>query len=59
MSNQRSEIDELEMIRKLLILGLIRTGLTQDELGAALGIHGTTIGRMFPKGLLKDIAKRS
>ncbi|KLE32715.1 hypothetical protein [Aurantiacibacter gangjinensis] len=59
MSNQRSEIEELEMIRKLLILGLVRTGLTQDELGAALGIHGTTIGRMFPKGLLKDVAKRS
>ena len=59
MSNQRSEIDELEMIRKLLILGLVRTGLTQDELGAALGIHGTTIGRMFPKGLLKEVAKRA
>lgn len=58
MSSQRSEVEELEMIRKLLILGLVRMGLTQDELGAALGIHGTTIGRMFPKGLLRDISKR-
>ena len=58
MSSQRSEQQELEMIRKLLILGLIKLGLTQDELGAALGIHGTTIGRMFPKGLLKDVAKK-
>lgn len=59
MSAQRSELDELEMIRKLMIVGLVRFGLTQDEIGAALGIHGTTIGRMFPKGLLKDISKRS
>ncbi|WFL76831.1 hypothetical protein P7228_12610 [Altererythrobacter arenosus] len=58
MSERKSELEELEMIRKLMIVGLIRLGLTQDELGSALGIHGTTIGRMFPKGLLKDIAKK-
>ena len=49
---------ELATIRKLLILALLKSGLTQDELGAALGVHGTTIGRMFPKGALKEIGKK-
>lgn len=49
---------ELATIRKLLILARLNTGLTQDELGAALGVHGTTIGRMFPKGALKVVGKR-
>lgn len=50
---------ELATIRKLLILALLNSGLTQDELGAALGVHGTTIGRMFPKGALKGVGKRA
>ena len=58
MSDQRTEVDELEMIRKLLILGLVKLGLTQDELGAALGMHRTTIARMFPSGFLKDLGKK-
>lgn len=49
---------ELVTIRKLLIVALLNSGLTQDELGAALGVHGTTIGRMFPKGALKSIGKK-
>ena len=58
MSEQRTEIAELEMIRKLLIVGLTKLGLSQDELGAALGMHRTTIARMFPNGLLKEIGKK-
>jgi hypothetical protein len=58
MSEQRTELEELEMIRKLLILGLVKLGLTQDDLGAALGMHRTTIARMFPTGFLKDVAKK-
>ena len=58
MSERQTEVEELEMIRKLLILGLVKLGLTQDELGAALGVHRTTIARMFPPGLLKDVGKK-
>jgi DNA-binding XRE family transcriptional regulator len=58
MSEQRTELEELEMIRKLLILGLVKLGLTQDELGAALGMHRTTIARMFPTGFLKEVGKK-
>mgnify|MGYP002777094916 FL=1 len=52
-------IKELATIRKLLILALLNSGLTQDELGAALGVHGTTIGRMFPKGALRAVARKA
>lgn len=58
MSDPRTDVAELEMIRKLLIVGLVKLGSTQDELGAALGMHRTTIARMFPNGFLKEIAKK-
>lgn len=58
MSDQRTELKELEMLRKLMILGLVKLGSTQDELGAALGMDRTTISRMFPKGFLRDVGKK-
>lgn len=52
------ELDELVTIRKLLVLALLRSGMTQTELGAALGMHRTQIGRMFPKGGLAEANKK-
>lgn len=52
------ELDELVTIRKLLVLALLRSGMTQSELGAALGVHRTQIGRMFPKGALSEANKK-
>lgn len=52
MSKESSELNELAIIRKLLVLALLRSGMTQAELGAALGVDRTQIGRMFPKGAL-------
>ena len=59
MSGKGDEhLKELTTIRKLLVLGLIRSGMTQSQLGAALGVHRTQIGRMFPAGALDDPAKK-
>lgn len=52
------EVRELVTIRKLLVLGLLRSGMTQSQLGAALGVHRTQIGRMFPAGALDDPKKK-
>lgn len=52
------QLKELITIRKLLILGLLRSGMSQTQIGAALGVHGTTIGRMFPTGALADPQKK-
>lgn len=57
MANKDENLEELQTIRKLMILGLLRSGMTQNEIGVALGVHRTQIGRMFPKGALSKIGK--
>lgn len=52
------ELKELITIRKLMVLGLLRSGMTQAQVGAALGVHRTQIGRMFPAGALDDPGKK-
>jgi hypothetical protein len=45
-------VDELRMIRKLLVLALLRTGITQAQLGGILGLSQSQVSEMFPKGAL-------
>jgi predicted transcriptional regulator len=58
MATESRELEELTTIRKLLVLALLRSGMTQTELGAALGVHRTQIGRMFSKGGLSEVGKK-
>ena len=58
MASSDDQIKELVTIRKLMILGLMRSGMTQNELGAALGVDRTVIGRMFPSGALSEMRKK-
>lgn len=46
----QSVAEELAMIRKLLAFALMRTGVSQAELGAALGMSQSSVSRMFPGG---------
>lgn len=46
---------ELASIKRLLVLALLSSGLTQSQVGGALGIDRTGVGRMFPKGTLSGI----
>lgn len=46
-------LEELVAIKRLLILALLRDGLTQAEVGAAIGVSQSAISRMFPGGLPK------
>lgn len=52
------QIKELVFIRKLLVLGLLRDGLTQTQVAGALDLDRSAVSRMFPKGTLTGIAKR-
>ena len=45
-------VSELTMIRKLLVLALLRSGITQGQLGGVLGLDQSEVSRMFPKGAL-------
>lgn len=47
---------ELEDIKRLLMLALIRDGVSQAEIAKALGVSQPSISRMFPGGIAK-IAK--
>ena len=58
MAKDNDELKELVTIRKLLILGLLKSGMTQAQLGAALGVHRTVIGKMFPAGALAELQKK-
>lgn len=58
MSKSEAANVELATIRKMLVLALLRSGMTQAALGAALGMHRTQIGWMFPEGALAEIGKK-
>lgn len=44
-------VAELLAIKQLLILGLMRDGVTQRQVAAALGLHESQLSRTLPKGL--------
>lgn len=50
-------LKELVTIRKLLVLALLRDGMSQKQLGAALDLDQSQVSRMFPSGSLKDLSK--
>ena len=45
--------------RKLLILGLLCSGMTQKQVAAALGLDRSQVSRMFPAGALSDLQKKT
>jgi len=46
---------EIEAVKKLLILLLIKLGSDSKEIGGALGIDSSVIRRMVPSGKIKKI----
>jgi hypothetical protein len=51
--------NELRMANRLMILTLVRTGIQQKDLAAVLGVTKSVVSEMFPKGLLKRVARLS
>lgn len=49
-------LKELQDIKRLMILGLLRSGAKQEQIAAALGISQSSISRMLP-GKLGRIGK--
>jgi DNA-binding transcriptional regulator LsrR (DeoR family) len=52
------QLSELIAIKKLLVIGLLNSGLTQSQVAGALGIDRSQISRMFPKGTLTGLGGR-
>ncbi len=49
--------DDLEAIKRLLILQLLNQGVKQGQIAAVLGIDDGTMSRMLPKGLSAALKK--
>lgn len=56
---QSLELAELGDIKRLLVLALLRSGATQKEVAAALGVGQSTVSKMFPGGLPKPSRRAS
>ena len=52
------QLAELQMIRKLLLLALMRTGLTQGQVGGVLGLTQQQVSAMFPSGSLGALSSK-
>jgi len=56
---QSMELAELVDIKRLLVLALLRSGVTQNEVASALGVGQSTVSKMFPGGLPKPSRRTS
>ena len=55
MSKETDELAaEVRAVKKLLILQLLRSGATQSQIAAILGVSDATMSRMLPKGTAKS-----
>jgi len=50
--------EELNSIKRLLILALLNSGLSQSEIAGALQIDRSVISRMFSGGVLRKMKKK-
>lgn len=48
-------LQEIQWVRKLLMLQALAAGYKQTHLAAAMGVSDATMSRMMPKGLPKNI----
>jgi DNA-binding CsgD family transcriptional regulator len=48
MNDEAPTLKELKSIKKLLILLLIKSGATSEEIGLALGVDSSRVRQMFP-----------
>lgn len=49
------EISDIERVKRLLILLLLKLGATSEEIGVALGIDSSGVRKMFPVRSIKKI----
>lgn len=46
---------ELDAVKRLLVLLLLKLGSTSDEIGRALGVDSSAVRRLVPAGRIKKI----
>ena len=46
---------ELTAIKRLMVMALLRTGASQNEIAAALDLSQSQVSGMFPKDIMKSL----
>jgi len=46
---------ELDQVKRLLILLLVKLGSTSEEIGSALGVHHSRVRQMVPTAKIKRL----
>jgi len=46
--SDKQTLNELQAIKRLLVLALIKYGATSEEIGRALGVDSSVVRHMFP-----------
>jgi DNA-binding NarL/FixJ family response regulator len=46
-------LEEIVSLKRLFILYLVKSGVTQEEIAAALNVNQSTVSKMFPDGFKK------
>ena len=57
-SEGQALLEEMQAIKRLLILQLMASGYKQKDIATVLGISPATMSRMLPKGCSKDLPKK-
>ena len=52
-------IEEMQAVKKLLMLQLLAMGYKQKHIASVLGVSDATLSRMLPKGIAKDVPKKA
>ena len=57
-ADAKALVEEVQAVKKLLMLQLLAMGYKQRHIAATLGVSEATLSRMLPKGLSKDLPKK-
>lgn len=57
--NNKKSVDNLEAIKRLAILGLLKSGVQSKDIAMALGVDPATITRIVPSRKFKRNGKRT
>jgi len=52
-ANNGSLLQEMQWVRKLLMLQVLASGYQQKDIASLLGVSDATLSRMLPKGISK------
>lgn len=58
-ADAKTLIEEIQGVKKLLMLQLLAMGYRQKHVAAALGVSEATLSRMLPKGITKNVRKNA